>query len=161
MTKPTWRELLLLLGLAGVALVLLNHNVVRAQQSGKPAVYTEFKSKLALDGYDAVAYFKTGQPAKGSAQHAFAWNGATWQFASAENKAAFEASPQAYAPQYGGYCAWAVSEGYTAKGDPSHWRVVDGKLYLNYNASVQKSWEKNIPGHIAKGDRNWPVVLSK
>ena len=161
MTKPTWRELLLLLGLAAMAVVLLNHNVVRAQQSVKPLVFTEFRSKLALDGYDAVTYFKTGQPAKGSALHTVAWNGATWHFASAENKAAFEAGPQAYAPQYGGYCAWAVSEGDTAKGDPGIWRIVDGKLYLNYNASVQKSWERNIPGHIAKGDKNWPKVLNK
>jgi YHS domain-containing protein len=161
MTKPTLRELLLLIGLAAVVLVLANHNVVRAQQSVKPPVFSEFKSRLALDGYDAVAYFKTAKPAKGSAQHVVTWNGAAWQFASAENKAAFEASPQAYAPQYGGYCAWAVSEGYTAKGDPNVWRIVDGKLYVNYNASVQKGWEKDIPGRIAKGDKNWPVVLSK
>lgn len=159
MTKPTWREVVLLLGLAGVAFALLNHNALFAQQSGKPPVFTAFRSKLALDGYDAVAYFKAGKPAKGSAQHAVTWNGAAWHFASAENKAAFEANPQAYAPQYGGYCAWAVSEGYTAKGDPGIWRIVDGKLYLNYNASVQKQWEKDIPGRIAKADRNWPSVL--
>jgi YHS domain-containing protein len=161
MTKPTLREVLLLAGLAGLALVLFNHNVVRAQQSAKPAVYAEFRSKLAVDGYDPVAYFKTGQPAKGRPENALTWNGATWHFASPENKAAFEASPQTYAPQYGGYCAWAVSEGYTAKGDPGIWRIVDGKLYLNYNASVQRNWEKNIPGHIAKGDKNWPAVSRK
>jgi hypothetical protein len=161
MTKPSWRGLILLLGLAGVTLVLANHIAVRAQQSAKPPVFTEFKSKLALDGYDAVAYFKTGKPAKGDPAHAAMWNGATWHFTSAENKAAFEVSPQAYAPQYGGYCAWAVSEGYTAKGDPSIWRIVDGRLYLNYNASVQKGWEKDIPGRIAKGDKNWPTVLGK
>ena len=161
MTKPTWRELVLLLGLAGVALALLHHNGLFAQQSRKPPVFTEFRSKLALDGYDAVAYFKTARPAKGSAEHALTWNGAAWHFTSAENKAAFEARPEAYAPQYGGYCAWAVSEGYTAKGDPGIWRIVDGKLYLNYNASVQKGWEKDIPGRIAKGDKNWPTVLGK
>jgi len=161
MTKPTWHEVLLLLGLAGVAAALLSHDIVRAQTPGKPPVFTEFRSKLALDGYDPVAYFKTGKPAKGTAAHTATWNGATWHFASPENKAAFEADPLTFAPQYGGYCAWAVSEGYTAKGDPNHWRIVDNKLYLNYNASVQKSWEKNIPGHIAKGDGNWPAVLHK
>lgn len=159
MTKPNWRELLLLLGLAGMTLALLNHNGLLAQQSRKPPVFVEFRSKLALDGYDAVAYFKTGKPVKGSAEHALAWNGATWHFSTAENKAAFQARPEAYAPQYGGYCAWAVSEGYTAKGDPGIWRIVDGKLYLNYNASVQKGWEKDMPGRIAKGDKNWPAVL--
>ena len=152
---------LLLLGLAGVALVLLNHNVLFAQQSGKPPVFTEFKSKLALDGYDASPTSRPASRQRAAPSTPSTWNGATWHFASPENKAAFEASPQAYAPQYGGYCAWAVSEGYTAKGDPSHWRIVDGKLYLNYNASVQKSWEKDIPGHIAKGDKNWPTVLGK
>ena len=161
MQKPTRRELLLLLGLIAVAAFLASHNVVRAQQSAKPQVFSEFRSKLALDGYDPVAYFKSGKAMKGSAEQAVTWNGATWNFASTENKAAFEASPQAYAPQFGGYCAWAVSQGYTAKGDPNNWRIVGGRLYVNYNASVQRNWEKDIPGHIAKGDKNWPVVLSK
>jgi hypothetical protein len=161
MTRPTRRELLLLLGLIAIAAFLVNHDVVRAQQSTKPQVFTEFRSKLALDGYDPVAYFKSGKATKGSGDQAVTWNGATWHFASAENKAAFEASPQAYAPQFGGYCAWAVSQGYTAKGDPNNWRIVSGKLYVNYNASVQRNWEKDMPGHIAKGEKNWPVVLSK
>jgi YHS domain-containing protein len=161
MTKPTRRELLLLLGLIAIAAFLANHDVVRAQQSAKQQVFTEFRSKLALDGYDPVAYFKGGKAMKGSADQAANWNGATWHFASADNKAAFEASPQAYAPQFGGYCAWAVSEGYTAKGDPNNWRIVNGKLYVNYNASVQRSWEKDAPGHIAKGEKNWPTVLNK
>jgi len=159
--RPNWREFLALIGLAALAAYILQHDLVRAQTPGKPQVFTEFRSKLALDGYDPVAYFKGGKPVKGSKEHAATWKGATWHFVSAENKAAFEADPQAFAPQYGGYCAWAVSQGYTAKGDPGHWRIVGGKLYLNYNAAVQKDWEKDIPGHIAKGDKNWPKVLSK
>jgi YHS domain-containing protein len=159
MNKLSLRQAWLLLGLFGMTAALLNHNGLLAQQSTKPPVFTEFRSKLALDGHDPVAYFRTGKPARGSAEHAATWRGATWHFASAENKAAFEAKPEAYAPQYGGYCAWAVSEGYTAKGDPSYWRIVDGRLYLNYDASVQKNWEKDIPGRIAKGDKNWPTVL--
>jgi hypothetical protein len=161
MKRPSLHELLLLLGLAGLAVFLLSHEIVRAQQPEKPAVFAEFKSKLALDGYDAVSYFRTGKLAKGVATHRVSWNGANWQFASAESKAAFEANPQSFAPQYGGYCAWAVSQGYTAKGDPNHWRIVDGKLYLNYNASVQKNWEQDIPGHVVKADKNWPTVLRK
>jgi YHS domain-containing protein len=161
MRKPAVHELLLLVGLAVVAALLLPHGVVRSQQASKPQVFAEFRSKLALDGHDPVAYFKTGKPQKGDPVHAAIWNGATWHFASAENKAAFEANPSSFAPQFGGYCAWAVSQGYTAKGDPSAWRIVDGKLYLNYNASVQKTWEKDIPGHIANGEKNWPAVLTK
>jgi hypothetical protein len=68
-------------------------------------------------------------------------------------------SPAAYAPQYGGYCAWAVSQGYTAKGDAQNWKVVDGKLYLNYNTSIQKKWEADVPGFIKAADTNWPDVL--
>ena len=80
----------------------------------------------------------------------------TWRFASDKNRDLFKDEARGYAPQYGGYCAWAVSRGYTAKGDPRYWKVVGGKLYLNYDAGVQKDWEKDIPGNIAKGDRNWP-----
>jgi hypothetical protein len=161
MTKPAWTEVALLVGLAVLAGYMVQHGTVRAQQPAKPPVFTEFRSKLAVDGYDPVAYFRTGAPQKGNPAHTVTWNGATWLFVSAENKAAFEATPQAFSPQYGGYCAWAVSEGYTAKGDPNAWRIVDGKLYLNYNATVQKTWEKDVPGHITKGDKNWPKVLAK
>ena len=91
--------------------------------------------------------------------YASRWNGADWRFASAANKAAFDADPEAYAPQYGGYCAWAVSQGYTASIDPQQWRIVDGKLYLNYDESVQTKWLADIPGFIAKADANWPAVL--
>lgn len=161
MRKGAVVELALLLGLAVLGGLTLPAGHVSAQQQGKAPVFTDFKSKLALDGHDPVAYFKAGKPLKGNPAHTLSWNGATWHFASAENKAAFAAKPEAFAPQYGGYCAWAVSEGYTAKGDPSVWRIVDGKLYLNYNASVQKGWEKDVPGRIAKGDRNWPAVLRK
>lgn len=154
------RRRLMLLGTSSAAIVLAAPRLALGQAKKAP-VFADFPSKLALDGHDAVAYFKTGKPAKGTSEHALSWNGATWRFASAENKAAFAASPEAFAPQYGGYCAWAVSQGYTAKGDPNHWRIVGGKLYLNYNASVQKDWEKDIPGRIVKGDRNWPTVLAK
>jgi YHS domain-containing protein len=137
------------------------YDIATAQDRAKPQIFADFRSKLALDGHDAVAYFTTGKPVRGAAAHAVTWNGATWHFASPDNKAAFEAKPEAFVPRYGGYCAWAVSQGYTAKGDPNHWRIVDGKLYLNYNASVQKSWERDIPGHVSKADKNWPTVLSK
>jgi YHS domain-containing protein len=132
-----------------------------AQQSQKASVFTDFRSKLALDGYDPVSYFKQGKPTKGNPAHAVTWNGASWHFSSAENRAAFEANPQAYAPQFGGYCAWAVSQGYTAKGDPNAWSIVDGKLYLNYNADVHKTWQKDASGNIVKADANWPKVLEK
>lgn len=113
----------------------------------------------AIDGTDPVAYFTEGRPVEGSSAHTYEWRGATWRFASAENKALFVADPERYAPQYGGYCAWAVSQGYTASTEPEHWSIVDGKLYLNYSASVQKTWETDKPGFISKANANWPRVL--
>ena len=85
--------------------------------------------------------------------------GATWSFASAENRATFAADPEKFAPRYGGYCAWAVSQGYTASIDPDAWRIVDGALYLNYSLAVREEWERDIPGHIASADVNWPRLL--
>lgn len=110
----------------------------------------------AIRGYDAVAYFTEGKPMKGSPQYAHEWMGARWLFASAANRDAFVADPGKYMPQYGGYCAWAVSQGYTAEIDPNAWTVDGGKLYLNYSKGVQATWAKDVPGNIAKGDRNWP-----
>ena len=124
-------------------------------------VYTGLFSSLAVSGYDPVAYFTESKPVKGSSDFEYEWNGATWRFSSAANLEAFKATPEAYAPQYGGYCAWAVSQGYTASAEPERWKIVDGKLYLNYDAKVQSDWEKNIPGFIASADQNWPKILKK
>ena len=127
--------------------------------SAKDAVYQSFFG-TAIDGTDPVAYFTENKPVKGSSDFAHEWNGATFHFASAENRDLFAANPEKYAPQYGGYCAWAVSQGYTASTDPEAWKIVDGKLYLNYSKSVQQTWEQDIPGNIAAGDGNWPKVLN-
>ena len=124
-------------------------------------VYTARFSDLAVDGYDPVAYFTDGAPVKGSQEFELSYNGAKWRFASADNKAAFEADPDAYAPQYGGYCAWAVAQGSTARGNPNNWAVYNGKLYLNYNDSVQAQWNKDRDGFIVKANANWPGVLDK
>ncbi len=124
-------------------------------------VYTGTFSSLAVSGYDPVAYFTQNKPVKGSGDHEFDWNGATWRFSSAENLATFKADPEKYAPQYGGYCAWAVSQGYTASSIPEAWRIVDGKLYLNYSTEIQARWTKDVPGFIALADTNWPAVLDK
>ena len=111
---------------------------------------------VALKGYDATAYFEQSKPVKGSPAFAHPWNGALWHFESAESRELFKSNPQKYAPQYGGYCAWAVSNNYTADTDPDAWKIVDGKLYLNYNKSVQRKWEPEAANRIADADRNWP-----
>ena len=122
-------------------------------------VNATFFGNLAIQGYDPVAYFTDSKPVKGSADHAFTWNGAEWRFASADHLAKFKAAPEKYAPQYGGYCAWAVSQGKTANIDPASWKIVNDKLYLNYDSDIQKKWALDIPGNIKKADANWPKVL--
>lgn len=121
-------------------------------------VYQSFFG-TAIDGTDPISYFTDGRPMEGKSDITLEWNGATWQFISEENRDRFAANPAKYAPQYGGYCAWAVSQGYTASTDPEAWAIVDGKLYLNYSLSVQKTWEQNIPENIKAADQNWPKVL--
>lgn len=116
---------------------------------------------LALDGYDAVAYFTENLPREGKPEFVADYNGAKWQFASKENREAFQQNPAKYAPQYGGYCAWAVGHNYTAKSDPNAWKIVDGKLYLNYNKDVQAKWQENIPKFIADGNENWKDLSGK
>ncbi len=113
----------------------------------------------AVEGYDVVAYFTEGRPVEGSADFSHRWRGAEWRFASAEHRDLFAANPEKYAPQYGGYCAYAVSQGATAGIDPKAWKIVDGKLYLNLNVSIQKRWLADVPGFIAKADVNWPKLV--
>lgn len=132
-----------------------------AAVAATPGVYTARFSDLAVGGYDAVSFFDASGPLKGVAAYATEHEGAAWRFASAANLEKFKADPSAYAPQYGGYCAWAVAQGKTAPGDPKYWTVVDGKLFLNYDAKVQRDWEKDIPGFIVKANANWPGVLAK
>lgn len=116
------------------------------------------RNGLALKGYDAVAYFTGSKAVKGTAAFSATHNGATYLFASAANRDAFLANPDKYVPQFGGYCAWAVGHGYTADADPEAWSVAGGKLYLNYNKSVQKKWLPEKEKWIAEGERNWPQL---
>jgi YHS domain-containing protein len=154
MTAQTRRAVLALIP-AGLALAALASGPARAAED---AVFADWRGR-AIRGYDPVAYFTEGKAVEGSSDHEVEWNGATWRFASAENAETFRADPEAYAPQYGGYCAWAVSQGKTASVDPEQWHIENGKLYLNYNADVQKTWLSDIPGFVEKADANWPTVL--
>lgn len=127
-------------------------------QAAQPPVFAT--GGVAINGYDPVAYFTQSAPVAGQSAHSLNWNGAEWRFASAENKAMFEADPETYAPQFGGYCAYAVSKGYTATTAPEAWTVHDGKLYLNFSLRARDLWSQDIPGNIAKGNANWPDVLN-
>jgi len=114
---------------------------------------------LAIRGYDPVAYFTEAGPVAGDPAHSLEWNGVTWRFASAANRDAFAADPAAYAPQYGGFCAWAVAaKGKLYSTQPANWSIQDGKLYLNYNDDIQRRWQADIPGFIAAADQRWPEL---
>ena len=129
------------------------------QAQAKDPVYTSFFSNVAVSGYDTVAYFTDQKATKGSSKYVAEYQGAQWQFKNAENLAAFKASPEKYAPQYGGYCAWAVANNDTASGDPQQWTIENGKLYLNYDANIQARWLKDKSSLIEQADNNWPSVI--
>lgn len=127
--------------------------------AAKDPIYTGIFSSVAVSGYDPVAYFTQSKPVKGKKAISLSWNGATWRFSSEENKALFEKNPEKYAPQYGGYCAYAVAKNSTASGDPEQWTIHDGKLYLNYNQEINDTWRGDMLNFIDKADVNWPNVL--
>lgn len=116
---------------------------------------------IAIGGYDAVAYFTQKKALKGDSSIKFQWNGAVWYFASIENKILFEKSPEKYAPQYGGYCAYGASKGYKAKTDPTAWTIVGQKLYLNYNAQVKTVWLPDTTARIMTADQYWESLTKK
>lgn len=134
--------------------VMLSGNAAAAVDE----IYTGFFSNKAIKGYDAVAYFTEGMPVEGSAEFSMEYKGAQWLFSSQENLQMFRADPEAYAPQYGGYCAFAVANGETASAEPELWTIHDGKLYLNYNRSINAQWRDNMESFIEQADSNWPTI---
>ncbi len=146
--------------LATLMLALGLLSVVPSAAWAKSKINSSFIGSVAIEGTDTVAYFTEGKTVKGSSGFIHRWKGAAWQFKNAANRDAFAASPEKYAPQFGGYCAWAVSRGYTADIDPEAWKIYQGKLYLNYSKGVQTQWVEDIPGNIAKAESHWPGVLN-
>ena len=134
-------------------------------ESPAPKIYTDIAAgdNLAIRGTDPVAYFTQGRPVEGKAEYEYRWQGAIWRFSSAENLEKFKANPEAYAPQYGGYCAKALSDGVLASTVPDAWKIVDGKLYLNYSQQAQAEWlaDGDPPVEkIKKADGFWPNLLN-
>jgi len=116
---------------------------------------------VAIKGYDPVAYFTDSRPIRGMPELKYLWKSAEWRFAGTEHLEMFKKDPDKYAPRYGGYCAYAVSQGKTADIDPEAWTIYEGRLYLNLDKDVQKLWEKNMQDYIRKADWNWPGMLGK
>jgi len=124
-------------------------------------VYTGYFNDSAISGYDAVAYFSQGKPVTGSDEFTFDYKYATWKFSSQKHLDLFKADPSAYAPQYGGYCAYAVANGDTASAEADLWTVYEGKLYLNYSPKMNARWREDIPVYIEKANRQWKLFMAE
>lgn len=133
----------------------INTTVGIVTADGKPA------KGLAVHGYDVVSYFTEGKPVKGNAKFAVIQSEATYRFSSQANLDTFKANPAKYEPAYGGFCAYGVSVGAKFDGDPTLWKIVDGRLYLNLDPGIQEAWLKDVPGAIKKAEVNWPGIKGK
>ena len=153
--ETAFAVLIVVLGL----FVAIAGSAVAGTYSPVPAVNAA--EGIGLKGYDPVAYFINGAPTKGSEQYSFAWKGVAYRFASTGNLEKFKADPEKYLPQYGGYCAYAMSLDRIADIDPSRWAIINGKLYLNNGFVAEKLWSLNKNGNIVSADRNWPQYPKK
>lgn len=157
MKTHTIRTLFTALGIVVASSAILGAPAFAVVMDSPAAVNTD-QQGIALQGYDPVAYFTSGAPAKGSTTFTATHDGATYHFATAENLEKFKADPAAYAPQYGGFCAMGVALHKKLDGDPNVWKIVDGNLYLNVNSEVSVAWQRDIPGNLAKANEEWPQI---
>jgi YHS domain-containing protein len=150
---------------AGAFALLVSANVFAAEQINtleKSGLFGGYEpSGVAIRGTDPVAYFTDGKPVEGSDEFTTEWQGATWKFASQGHLDMFVASPEKYAPQYGGYCAYGVAQDNLVKIEPDNWTIVDDKLYLNYDDKLQGKWEQDIPGYIQEANTKFEGLLAK
>lgn len=156
-------RMLTLLGAAFVLFAALPAGageVLNVNGADKVALNVSGADKLALKGYDAVGYFTDGHAQIGSKDFEYDWKGATWRFISAENRDTFAANPERYAPQYGGYSAYGISQGLVADSDPTTWTIYNAKLYLNTSESDRKQWLAAFVGYIGSANSKWPKIQS-
>ena len=139
-----------------LSVALITFSVVKAQ---KALIYSS--NGKAINGYDPVAYFTESKPVKGNDKLNFQWNGASWYFSNKQNLDAFKESPEKFAPQYGGYCAYGLSRGYKASTEPDAWTIENNKLYLNYNKEVRELWNKDRKKYVEVADKNWVEIKDK
>ncbi len=146
-----WRRAFMVLCLAGL--------LPMGAFAAAPDVNVGHFNKLAVNGYDVITYWKGGKPKEGNANITASYNGATWVFVSPENRALFSKNPTKYAPQYGGYCAYAASRNAVSDVDQLAWRIWKDKLYLNYSPRVRRQWASDIDNNIEKANGFWPKLL--
>lgn len=134
--------------------LLLSSSPVAAQEAQK--IFAT--NGVALGGIDPVAYFTQSAPVKGDPKLSAEWGGVAWHFSTPENRLVFLKSPEAFAPQFGGYCAYGVAKGGLYSTDPRAFTVHDGKLFLNHSLDVANKWRADIPGHLQQANENWPKL---
>ena len=147
--------------LSVLALALGLSGLVPVSLAAEEPTYIYAPDGIALSGYDAVSYFLLGHPVRGTPENALMWRGATWYFVSPESEQTFEMNPGAYAPQFGGYCAYSVSEGKTASGAPGAFFVYKGRLYLMHEEGMVEQMQSRIPAIVTEAEDNWPAVLGR
>ncbi|MEM7057374.1 MAG: YHS domain-containing (seleno)protein [Pseudomonadota bacterium] len=137
------------------AALLAPHAAVAADKS---EIYMDLQGR-ALKGYDSVAYHVQRKPMKGNPALSMEWKGAKWLFSTPANLVRFRSEPERWAPQYGGYCAWAVAKGWARPINPTIFRIFDDKLYLNLNMEIHRRWLKKRHTFIAEANEQWPGIL--
>ena len=150
--------------LSTIALIVFSTTAIAAYPINtleKKALFGYEQNGIAIRGYDTVAYFTDSKPVEGHDEFSTEWSGATWKFSSQEHLDLFVANPEDYAPQYGGYCAYGVAGGALVKIEPDQWTIIDGKLYLNFNAKLNKAWKKDTSGYIKTADALFEKLLKE
>lgn len=140
-------------------LLLLAACQAEGKTAGEPPIYTSWSNNLAVQGYDVVSFY-SGKPLPGKSEFKVRYLGADWQFSTRANRDLFEMNPEAFLPQYGGYCAWALAKGRLAKGSAEHFYIEDGRLYLNFNERIKRRWDSDRDMFIAQANGIWPQILT-
>lgn len=160
-SKPTSRLASIMVAVSVITVSLLNGGRAYAYDETSHSLNNVDATGVGLHGYDPVSYFTVGKPTAGSEKFQATYDGVRYRFSSAENRDAFTKEPAKYVPAYGGFCAMGASLGKKFDGDPNYWKIVNGKLYVNVNADVDKHWKEDVPANISKGDQNWPAIKDK
>lgn len=152
------RTKIILISLAAFIVLVFTFSKVKRVSPlslGHKEVNQSMFSNQAINGYDAIAYFTENKAVPGNEAYSYNWKGADWNFSSEENKKLFSENPEKYAPQYGGYCSFAVSKGFTANTDPNTFEIIEEKLYLFDGESVKEDWKANLKENLQKCEMNW------
>jgi len=155
MKKRTRILLISLTSIIALLFIFTKMNRISPLSWGHKEVNQPIFSNQAINGYDVVAYFTENKAVIGNKTYSFNWKNTDWNFSSEENKKLFSQNPEKYAPKYGGYCAFAVSKGFTANTDPNSFEVINDKLYLFNGESVKVDWKENLKGNLKKCEANW------